>query len=215
MTTPPAAIVSDQCPCGRAHRPLSALLLLAVHAKFLLQRPQHVRPVLVQRNLSNLRVDANIRRRTTDLARFVRQRDAHEERYGHDPGYALVVLDDFDAASAADVSSLHGAWEKERPVLRYEGDTYDLSGLVFMTVFRGEVLARDARRDGWKAAIEAFYERKTLEEGVSGGTSSLTPAAAVGRMSGGVVLRALAVDGVVGTGIPADCAFTLPGVECL
>ena len=145
-----------------------------------------------------------------ELARFVRRRDEHEERYRHDPGYSLVVLDGFEEASAADVSSLHGAWEKERPVLRYQGDMYDISGLIFMTIFRGEALAQRAQHDGWKAAIEAFYESNVLGDAANS-ASDLTPEAAVGRMSGGVVLRALAADEVLSSGIPVDCTFELPG----
>ena len=138
----------------------------------------------------------------SDLARFVKRRDAHEERYGHSPGYALVVLDGFDTASAADVSSLHGAWEQERPVVRYNGHVYDLSGIVFMTVFRSDTLAKNARESGWKTAIEEFYERSLLKD--SGrGASGLTPAAAVGRMGGGVVLSPVSTD--------QDCVFSLPG----
>ena len=85
---------------------------------------------------------------------------------------------------------------------------YDLSGFVFLTVFKSESLAQDARRDGWKPAIEAFYERRAPQDSASG----LTPAAAVGRMGGGFVLNALGADEIRGSAIStdSDCKFVLP-----
>ena len=138
-----------------------------------------------------------------ELANFVINREQHELKHGQESGHSLVILDDFAKASTADVSSLHGAWERERPFLRYRGETYDMSGIVFMPVYRGERLANAAEQLGWKSAIEQFYEslvRADSKEG-SMAASSLTPAAAVGRIGRGFVMEPYSSN---------DCRFVLP-----
>ena len=112
----------------------------------------------------------------------------------------LIILDNFTTADANAVSSLHQAWERERPYLRHEGQTYDLSSYVWLIAFRGETIFHDKKiknedvkekniqhgKNHWRDPLLAHLS--TLS---STNQHSLTPEAAIGRLSGGFVLGAV------------------------
>ena len=112
----------------------------------------------------------------------------------------LIILDNFTTADANAVSSLHQAWERERPYLRHKGQTYDLSSYVWLIAFRGETIFHDKQikneddnkkniqhgKSHWRDPLLAHLS--TLS---STNQHALTPEAAIGRLSGGFVLGAI------------------------
>ena len=129
-----------------------------------------------------------------DLATFATRREAHLGKFSAaSASHALVVLDDFSAAGPDAVSSLHQAWEREHPLLRYDGKTHDLSGFVFLTVFRGAEHARRARDVGWRRALEYAWQPAEGQK-----AHALTPEAAAGTLSGGFVFEPFPSDWPLG-----------------
>jgi hypothetical protein len=112
----------------------------------------------------------------------------------------LIILDNFTTANPTSVSMLHQAWERERPLIRYQGNAYDLSSYIWLVAFRGEDLAENIRKNGndWKTPLlkhwSSFLTKKE-------NNNKLNPSAAIGRMSGGFILDAVSKDFVT----PSRC----------
>ena len=136
------------------------------------------------------------------VAQFAtRFEDTLSDPTGTDTEYKtpLIILDNFATANPTVVSALHQAWERERPSLRHQEVTYDLSRYIWLVVFRGEDLAASIRSTGsndWREPLLGHWSSLVANSN----QEELTPAAAVGRISGGYVLNAVPHDFVVPEG---------------
>ena len=102
----------------------------------------------------------------------------------------LIILDNFTNAGASSISSLHQAWERERPFLKYKGNTFDFSSYIWLILFRGESMEQKVREIGYRSALEKHWSSSSFKK------HQLTSEAAVGRISSGFVLNQVSKDWV-------------------